>query len=158
MAGKNFSVMRGTYNARLEVLGSFVDAVESQARVGGVASPAAKKAGDKEVNYWMGGRDWSRDLIEEISTPWKYITGEVLESLPHLDDFLIQDFQRRILEEDLLDGLKGEGDESELEMERQKELASPFGFVRRLMVEVDEERERRREEEGLAGAEGMGAM
>ncbi len=158
MAGKNFSVMRGTYNARLEVLGSFVDAVSSKAKLAsGIVSPsAAKKSGGVvEVDYCMGGRD----VIEEISTPWKYINDAVLDSLPHLDDFLIQDFQRRILEEDLLEGLKGEGDESEIEMERQKELASPFGFVKRLMMEVDEERERRREEEELvAGVEGVAAL
>lgn len=32
-------------------------------------------------------------------------------------------------------------------MQRQRELARPFGFVRRLMGEVDEEREREGDEE-----------
>ena len=177
MAGKNFSVMRGTYNARLEVLGGFVDSVESTARA--AAAGTAKAAGGKQeglreevVNsssYTPGRRAGSSssssgNMMEELATPWNAITSEVLESLPHIDDFLIQDFQRRILEEDLLDALKPEGDESEVEMVRQRELASPFAFVRRLMVEVDEEREREREreyrregeEEMLEGVEGLG--
>ena len=84
--------------------------------------------------------------MDRLSTPFDFITDAVLDSLPHVDDFLVMDFQRRILEEDLLEEVGGagraggvgvEGDESELEMERQRELASPFGYVRRLMAEVD---------------------
>ena len=133
MAGKSFSLMRGTYNARLEVLGGFVDQVSSAAR----SSSEARVSHVEKI----------KDVMDTLDTPFDFITEAVLDSLPHVDDFLVMDFQRRILEEDLLDGVGGAGrvggvrveaDESELGMERQRELASPFGYVRRLMAEVDE--------------------
>ena len=138
MAGKNFSVMKGTYNQRLEVLGSFVDKVEGAATISKLAEvPSAPQA--KAID--------EGSPMDSISTPLNDITETVLDSLPHLDDFLLSDFQRRILEEDLLADVKVDVDESEVEMERQRELSSPFGWVRRLMVEIDEEGEQGGESE-----------
>ena len=133
MAGKSFSLMRGTYNARLEVLGGFVDQVSS----------AARSSSEARVSHV----EKAKGVMDALDTPFDFITDAVLDSLPHVDDFLVMDFQRRILEEDLLEevggagragGVRVEGDETELETERQRELASPFGYVRRLMAEVDD--------------------
>ena len=166
MAGKGFSVMRGTYNARLEVLGAFTDRVEGAAKAASIASassPASKETESLSEGPFASTRqeDRRKNLgpIEEIATPWDSITEAMLDSLPHLNDFVVWNFQRRILQEDLLESVKFDSDESELEAERQRELSSPFGFVKRLMMEVDEENERANEEEDdIAGAEGVGAM
>lgn len=177
MAGRQLSVMKGTLNSRLECLGEFVEQVETAGATNivrdpilistdhGQPDPPLLNSEQKDENEIRGPM--------EITSPLHLITPSTLDLLPHLDDFLTANFERRIIEEDLLSQVVYEGvDESEVEVLRNSELEGPYGWVKRLMMGIErenseEERLRRDgegqgsegwDEDGGAGAEGEGAM
>jgi hypothetical protein len=127
MANREFTVLKGGYNERLEVVGDFMARVgmvvdgEEGKRKGksrGKAKAPMKAGKDrKESEVPRPGR---RDVMTQIGTPFEKVTAETIEVMPHLDEFLVGEFQRRILEENLLgkvlnseQGEDVESDESE---------------------------------------------
>jgi hypothetical protein len=109
MAHREFTVLKGGYNERLEVVGDFM------ARVGGVVDeeqPKRKgkgKAKGKATGKARSGErgddvkgDRREDVMTQIGTPFEKVTAETIEVMPQMDEFLVGEFQRRILEEDLL--------------------------------------------------------
>ena len=110
--------MKGTYNQRLETIGSFLDRLEGNVLVGEVA---------------VGGRQEGEgeDVMGQLDTPYAAISEAVVASLPGLDEVLGPALRRRIEEEGLLHELDEEA--------RERELASPFPFVQRVMADQDGE-------------------
>ena len=120
--------MKGTYNQRLEIIGGFLDKVEGG---GGGASGVSSDIQDKKKNKARqgvseAGVQEGGDVMAALDTPYDAIDEAVLESLPALDEVLAPGLRRRIEEEGLLSELDEEA--------RERELASPFPFVQRVMA------------------------
>jgi hypothetical protein len=109
MANREFTVLKGGYNERLEVVGDFmarvgvvVDGEEGKRKgksrgKGKAPMKAGKDRKESEVPRLERG-----DVMTQIGTPFEKVTAETIEVMPHLDEFLVGEFQRRILEENLL--------------------------------------------------------
>lgn len=104
------SVMKGTYNQRLETIATFVDKV------------SAASATPRRIVFEDGGNpstplmppDQScHSLMREVDVPFDAITKAVIKSLPNLTQFVLREWPRRILR--IVDDWG--------------RIASPFGFV-----------------------------
>ena len=113
--------MKGTYNQRLEIIGGFLDKVEVKGVGGDAVAMGVKHEGE--------GR--AEDVMGLLDAPYAEISEKVVESLPGLDEVLGPALRRRVE----VEGLLGELDEEA----RERELASPFPFVQRVMADQDGE-------------------
>jgi hypothetical protein len=110
------SIMKGTYNQRLEMIHAFMDKVASSTTTFRLAFGPD---GSKHIL-----KDSEHGLMSEVDVPYDDITESVIENLPSLNDIMVPEFQKRILEEGLV--------------EDEEALNSPFRFVQNVMVDEGE--------------------